>query len=224
MENTITLSAADRATQGKGPAREMRRNGQIPAVIYGKGREPQSLAILRKDFEKIQARLKGEVGATVFDISLGDKNVTALVREVQRHPTRLTVMHVDFYEIHAGEKITLEVPLRLIGVPDGVKNGGGTLDQTVREIEVEVLPRFIPDHLELDVSGLRVGDAFHVSDIVADNFTILTDLEATVCSVIPPRVEETVAGAEDELEGVGGVEPELIRKTKAEEDGEESGS
>jgi large subunit ribosomal protein L25 len=222
MENSIVINAENRATKGKGPAREMRRNEQIPAVIYGKGREPQSLSIIRGEFDKIVKTLHGEVKSTVFDLTVDGKATTALIREVQKHPTKLTPLHIDFYEIHAGVKIHLDVPLRLVGTPEGVKNGGGVLDQTVRELQVEVFPRHIPDHIEIDVTALDLNDSLHISDIVAENVEILNDPKATICSVIPPRVEEEepVEGAED---AAAGAEPEIIGKPKDEE-GDESGS
>lgn len=221
MENTIKIDAESRTTKGKGPAREMRRNDRIPAVIYGKGRDPQSLSVARTDFDKIVASLHGEVRSTVFDLRIGGKTTTALIREVQKHPTKLNIMHLDFYEIHAGEKIHLAVPLKLVGIPDGVRNGGGVLEQVLRELQVEVLPRHIPDHLELDVTELGLNKSLHVGDVKAENAEILNDLDATVCSVIPPRVEEQ----EDvgEAEEIGEIEPEVIGKPKDEEEGDESG-
>lgn len=219
MDNTVTLTAQTRETRGKGPARQMRRDGEIPAVIYGKGREPQALTIARGAFDKILSDLRGEIKSTVFGLEVDGKATNALVREVQRHPSKLTVLHVDFYEIHAGEKITLDVPVILVGTPEGVRNGGGTLDQTIREVQVEVLPRHIPDHIDLDVNELGLGKSLHVSDIKVENMEILHDMDATVCSVIPPRVEAE-PGEEEEGE-VEGEEPELIRKPK-EDEGEAS--
>ena len=139
---------------------------------------------------------------------------------MQKHPTKLNIMHLDFYEIHAGEKITLHVPLKLIGIPEGVRNGGGVLEQVIRGLEVEVLPRYIPDHLELDVTDLELNRSLHVSDITAENVEILNDVGATICSVIPPRVEETEP--DDELEEIGEIEPEVIGKPKDDEEGDES--
>jgi large subunit ribosomal protein L25 len=218
MENT-SINAEERATRGKGAARQMRRDGRIPAVVYGKGREPQALSINGQEFHKILVDLKGEIKSTVFDLQVGKKTATALVRELQRHPTKLSVQHVDFYEIHAGEKIHLEVPVHLTGIADGVRNGGGVLDQGIREILVEVLPRHIPDHFELDVTDLAVGKSLQVGDIPVENATVLTDLDTTVCSVIPPRIEEEEEEEEEGIEELGEMEePELIRKPKAEEE------
>ncbi len=221
MENSIKITAASRTTTGKGPAREMRRNANIPAVIYGKGRDPQSLAIGRSDFDKVVSTLHGEVKSTVFDLIVDGKSTTALIREVQKHPTKLTVQHVDFYEVHAGEKIHLDVPLKLIGIPEGVRNSGGVLDHVLREVEVEVLPRHVPDHLELDVTHLELNDSMHVSDIKAENVEILTDMGATICSVIPPRVE-TEEEVGEEIDAAD-AEPEIIGRPKDDEAEESEG-
>jgi large subunit ribosomal protein L25 len=143
--------------------------------------------------------------------------VTALVREIQRHPFRAKILHVDFLEIHAGERITLQLAVHLTGSPDGVRNGGGVLDQALREITIRVLPKDIPDRLDVDVTDLKVGQSLHVSDLQIPNVEILTDPTNTICSVVAPKIEaEPVAGeAEAEV-----AEPELIRKPKAEDEEE----
>jgi large subunit ribosomal protein L25 len=123
-------------------------------------------------------------------------------------------------EIRAGESLTVRVPIRLEGSPDGVRNQGGVLDQVLREVEIRVLPRNIPEFVELEVTELSVGQSMHVSDLVMADAEILDDPDATICSVVAPRVEaEPVAVAEEEEEEA--LEPELIRKPKAE--GEEEG-
>ena len=155
--------------------------------------------------------------ATVIELDVEGDAVQTLIREVQRHPTKESVTHVDFYEILAGEVITVDVPLRLIGSPEGVRNVGGVLEQFLREIQIEVLPKHIPDHVELDTTNLGVSHSLHVSDLEIPNAKILDDPGATVCTVVPPRVEEEpVVGEVLEEEAA---EPELIRKEK--EAGEE---
>lgn len=216
MAQTITLGAERRPGTGKGAARQLRLGGRIPAIIYGHGREPEVLSVSAAEFER--ALIGRDAESTVIDLAIGDASVKALIREVQRHPVLPTIMHVDFYEIHAGEKVSLEVPIHLIGSPDGVRNGGGVLDQVLREVEILVLPTDIPDRLDVDVTALRIGQSLHVSDLSIPNAEVLTDPEATVCTVVAPRVEEepVVAAVAEEV-----VEPELIRKPK--EEGEEEG-
>jgi large subunit ribosomal protein L25 len=218
MAQTITLKAERRANIGTGAARQLRRQGQIPAVIYGHGREPECLAIETAELEKV---LAGIAGSTVIELKTGSKKQRALIREVQRHPTRPDILHIDFLEVHAGEKLTVKSPIRLVGSPEGVRNQGGVLDQITRELEIRVLPKDMPEFVEVDVTELTVAHSVHVRDIVVPNAEILDDPEATVCTVVPPRVEiEPVAVAEEEEEEL--LEPELIRKAKAEEEAEET--
>ncbi|MCH9015676.1 MAG: 50S ribosomal protein L25 [Gemmatimonadetes bacterium] len=221
MTQNIRVGAERRSTAGKGAARELRRNGRLPAIIYGHGRNPESLSISEPEFTKVVASLHGDVKSTLFDLEFEGNTVTAVIRELQRHPSRLNVLHVDFMEIHAGEEITLDIPIHLVGIPDGVRNAGGVLDQVLREISISVLPKDISEHVDLDVTDLTVGSSLHVSDISIPNATILTDGGKSVCSVVPPRVEaeEEVVVSEEEPTDE---EPELIRKLKPEDTEEES--
>ncbi len=219
MTQNVTVVAERRLTKGKGAAREMRRNGKLPAVIYGRGREPESLAISYPVFEKEIIALHGDIKSTLFNIDIEGTKVTALIRELQRHPSRLNILHVDFYEIHAGEKITLAVPIHLVGAPEGVRSAGGVLDQILREIQILVLPKDIPEHVDLDTTELGVGHSLRVRDISIPEAIVLTDSDKTVCTVVPPRIE--VEEVEEAVEEVEGEEPELIRKPPAEGEEEE---
>ncbi len=220
MTQTHTIAAEPRTPGGKGAARSTRRDGRIPAVIYGSGREPEPLMVSSVDFEKLLKTVTGS--STVIELEVGGEKVQTLIREIQRHPTRKRVTHIDFYEIHAGEAITVGVPLHLVGNPEGVRNAGGVLEQFLREVEVEVLPKDIPEVVDVDVTDLSVGGSLHLSDIEIPNARILADPSTTICTVVPPRVEEEPVVAEvEELEE--GVEPELIRKPKDEEEAEDTG-
>ena len=215
---TANLSASSRKGVGKGTSRDLRRNGQIPAIIYGHAREPQPLAIPGRDFGKLLQHFAAE--STVVELSVDGKMSRTLIREIQRHPFRDEILHVDFQELVAGEAVTVRVPLRLVGTPEGVRTNGGVLDQIMRELEIEVDPANIPAHIDHDVTAVLIGHPIHVRDIVLPaGVTVLDDLDATVCVVSIPKVavEETapVEGAE------GAAEPELIRKAK--EEGEEEG-
>ena len=217
MAHTVQLAAEKRTANGKGAARQMRAQGRIPAVIYGSGREPESLSLSRAEFDKVLAA--GAHETTIFDLTMDGTQTTALVREVQRHPFKKEVLHVDFLEIHAGELLTVAVPIRLLGIPDGVRNMGGTLDQVLREIEIRVLPKDIPDTVELDVTALKVHDSLHVSDLNIPNAEILEDEDATICTVSAARVEEEAKPGEEED---ATAEPEVIGKAKdAEGEGDE---
>jgi len=218
MVQTNVLNAEKRNETGKGIARALRRNDEVPAVIYGHGRAPEALKVSRAELDKVLA-VAG--ASTVIELKLGSKKVKTLVREVQRHPTRLDVLHVDFLEIHAGEKLTVRAPIRLVGSPEGVRSQGGVLDQVLRDVEIRVLPSNLPEFIELDVTSLTVGHSLHVSDISVPDAEILDDPDSTVCTVVPPRVEvEPVVVLEEEEEEA--LEPELIRKPRAEEEAEEA--
>jgi large subunit ribosomal protein L25 len=216
MATIVSLAAQRRESTGKGAARQSRFQKKVPAVIYGHGRETQSLTVDSKLLE--QALTGVEPESTLIELTVDGKKTRALIREIQRHPIRPDIIHVDFYEIHADEKVTLKVPVHLTGTPDGVRNAGGVLDQVTREVEIEVLPEHIPDRVEIDVTALLIGHSVHVRDLQIPNATILTLADLTIATVVPPRAEEEIAPA---AEAVGEpAEPELIRKVR-EEEGEE---
>src|SRR5439155_1577555 len=168
MAQTISLAASPRQATGKGGARQARFRGKVPAVIYGHGRDTQSLELEAKALEKALTGI--EPASTIIELAVeGKAAVKTLIREIQRHPIRPDIIHVDFYEIHATEKVKLKVPVHLVGNPDGVRNAGGVLDQVTREVEIEVLPENIPDRVELDPIGDVLGqdlDLHLASDLV----------------------------------------------------------
>src|SRR5712671_3663304 len=217
MAQIVSLAASPRSATGKGAARQARFRGRVPAVIYGHGRDTLPLEVDAKALEKALTGV--EPASTIIELSVDGKKTRALIREIQRHPIRPDIIHVDFYEIHSGEKITLKVPVHLVGTADGVRNGGGVLDQVTREVEIEVLPEHIPDRVELDVTALKIGDSIHVRDLTIANAAILTGADLTIAVVVPPRAEEVAAPAADATTEVA--EPELIRKVREDEEGEE---
>src|SRR5712692_11415452 len=216
MAQIVSLAASPRTETGKGAARQARFRGHIPAVIYGHGRDSQPLLV---DAAALEKALTGvEPASTIIELALDGKTLKTLIREIQRHPIRPDIIHVDFYEIHAEEKVTLKVPVHLVGNPDGVRNAGGVLDQVTREVEIEVLPADIPDRVELDVNALKIGDSLHVRELNIPNATILTLADLTIATVVPPRAEEVVAPAPEAATEVA--EPELIRKVREGEEEE----
>jgi len=236
MAQTVQLSAEKRSTKGKGASREMRRGGKVPAVIYGRGREPAQLTVDGVALGRLLEKIVPE--STIVELTVDGKPVKTLIREVQRHPVRPGIVHVDFYEIRAGQKIRVAVPIHCVGIPDGVRNQGGTLDQVIRNVEIEVLPDDIPEHVELDVTALTIGKSLHISDLSIPKAQILMDAALTVATVVAPRIEEVAAPAAAAVEGapvegaegavpaaaapgaapvagaVEPAEPELIRKRK----------
>src|SRR5919108_2424618 len=219
MAQTVSLSASPRQASGKGAARQARFRGKVPAVIYGHGRDTQPLELEAKALEKALTGI--EPASTIIELAVdGKAAVKTLIREIQRHPLRPDIIHVDFYEIHAAEKVKLKAPVHLVGSPDGVRNAGGVLDQVTREVEIEVLPENIPDRVELDVTALKIGDSLHTRDLSIANAVILTGADLTIATVVPPRAEEVAAPTPEAATEVA--EPELIRKVREgeEEEGE----
>jgi large subunit ribosomal protein L25 len=216
---TATLSAEMRTDGGKGVARKLRAAGRVPGIIYGHGREPQSLSLVARDLDKLLSHIAA--GSTVIELSLGKATTKTLIREIQRHPFKKQILHVDFMELVAGEKVIVDIPLVFVGIPEGVRLSGALLEQIVHSIEVNVDPSSIPNHIDVDVTNLAMGHSLHVRDLVLpEGLEVLTDEDTTICAVIAPRavVEETAAAAvEGEAAAAG--EPELIRKAKEDEEG-----
>lgn len=212
---TVQLSASPRDTVGKGAARALRSAGKIPAVIYGHAREPQSLAIPTREFEKLLERVSAE--STVIELDVGGAVARTLIREIQRHPFKRQILHIDFQELVAGEKVTVSVPIVLVGTPEGVRLSAGIMSQVLSELSILVDPVNIPRRIEADVTHLTIGHSLHVSDLTApDGVEILDEPESTVAVVSAPKAVEEVAPVAEPAEGEA--EPELIRKTKEEEE------
>jgi large subunit ribosomal protein L25 len=221
---TVSLSANARDGKGKGAARSLRSQGQVPAVIYGHGRDPQALALNARDLDKMLSHIQAE--STVIEVTVGGQTAKTLIREIQRHPIKRQILHVDFQALVAGEKVTVSIPIVLLGIPEGVRLEGGVLDQTLREIEIEVDPSNIPDHVEYDITNMVIGDSVHISDLkVPEGVEVIDDPETSVAVLAAPRavIEETPAVAEA-VEGEAGAvaEPEVIGRGK--EDEEEEGA
>lgn len=208
---TASLSATARTTSGKGAARTLRREGQVPAVIYGHSREPQSLAINARELARLLERV---TAATVIEMAIDGKASRALIREIQRHPVKRTVLHVDFQELVAGEKVTVDVPLVYRGTPAGVREGG-ILDQILHALTISADPTNIPAHIDVDVSGLAIGHPLHVRDLTLPaNIDVLDAPDATIAVVSAPKTATEIAPEESSATA----EPELIRKPKPEEE------
>jgi large subunit ribosomal protein L25 len=194
-----TLSAESREGVGKGVTRKLRAAGRIPGVVYGKRREPQSIHLDPTALEKL---LRGSGGLnTLIDLSVGDRTDTVLVKELQRHPVRGAFWHVDFYQVDLAQRITVDIPLHFVGKARGVEFGG-ILDHPLREIEVQCLPRAIPQFVEVDVSALEVGDSIHVSDLqLPEGVEVMTDGQLPVASVVLPAAEVEETPTETLVEG-----------------------
>lgn len=206
-----TLTAQPREGRGKNAARALRRSGRIPAVVYGHGEDTRALSIDSFELERLLSSISAE--NTVIDLQVeGGAGSPALIREVQYHPYKQVVLHIDLYQVHAGERLSLEIPVRLLGNPIGVREQGGVLDQVLYDLEIECLPQDIPESAEIDVSGLEIGDSIRVHDLSIPNVEIQNDGDLPICSITSPTVAalpaEPTAG-----EGLAAeLEPELIRE------------
>jgi large subunit ribosomal protein L25 len=215
---TLALKSERRSDAGKGVARKLRMTGRIPAVYYGRGEAPISLIVSLKELEEV---IHSAAGSNVIvDLRVGgdaSPERKALIREIQRDPVGGTILHLDLQHISLTERIIVEVPIVLLGTPTGVKDGGGILEHLLREVEVECLPNDIPSRLEVDVSGLSIGDSLHVSDLKAERVTIKTDATRAIAAVVPPTILEEVKPAEEAVVA----EPELVKEKKDEDSEEE---
>jgi large subunit ribosomal protein L25 len=217
MASDAKLKASPRADTGKNSARKMRATGRVPAVVYGHGEQTRMLSVDAHELELLFKRVHWE--NTIIHLTIAGErgDVRALVREVQAHPYRGTVLHVDFQQIHAGEKVTVQVPIRLIGTPPGVKLGG-ILMNTITDLEVRCLADRIPEVIEVDVSNLAIGDSVHLREItLPEGVEAQIDAERSICSVAPPAVAPV---AEAPAEEAPPSEPEVIRRGREEAEAE----
>jgi large subunit ribosomal protein L25 len=202
MADQVTLTAEPRASRGRGEARRLRRTGRIPAVAYGAGLDATPVSV---DGLELYHALRTDAGLNAL-IRLhidGDVYLT-LARELQRHPVRREIMHVDFVAVDRARKVTVDVPIHLEGHAPGADEGG-VIDQVLFTAEVEVLPLNVPDQLKLDISGMQIGDVQRLEDLpLPEGVTLLEDPESTIVSVSAPMMDVTEAEAvEEQAEGQG---------------------
>lgn len=216
MARTVTITARTRDETGKGAARTSRRGGRVPGILYGHGEESVALSVDANELHRLVHSISVE--NTIVDLEMEGEPYKVLIRELQRHPVRDEFLHIDFFHVAMDEKIHVEIPVVLTGVPTGVKNKGGVLDHQLRELEVYCLPGNIPEKVEIDVSALDIGDSIHVGDVELPDVEVLTDLERSVVAVLAPTVIEVEEEEEPEDELL---EPELIGRGKEDEEGDE---
>jgi large subunit ribosomal protein L25 len=216
----ISLKGEARNDLGKGGARKARAAGQIPCVVYGHGETPVPVNIGARDFEVAMRHHHG--GNAIVNLAVSDRAFTALIRDVQYDPLTHGILHLDFQQISLTETVEVKVAVHLIGLPIGVKEGGGVLELIMREIPVQCLPTAIPASLDVDVSHLIVGQSVHVSDLKAPDVTVLADAHLTVATVVAPTVVEEKPAEEVVAAEGAAAEPEVITKGKKEE-GDEKG-
>lgn len=225
----VTLKVHARTDTGKGVARKLRANGKLPAVIYGHREDPMPIELEQHNLSATMRQAEGEKLLINLNVDGKDSGKKALIKDIQRDPVSGKILHIDFQHISMDEKIKIEVPIKLEGTADGVKNFGGIMSWNIRKIMVQCLPIDIPDKITLDVTEMKIHDSIHVKDIVVKNYEIMDDPEETIVSVIPPTIIKETAAAEG-VEGEEGeeapeaapeqeeaAEPEVISEKKAEE-------
>lgn len=205
----ITLVAETGRNSGTRNSRRLRREDKLPAVVYGLGADPVAVAVPEREVQRI---LTGESGAnTLINLEIEGDRQLVFARQVQRHPVRGTLIHVDFVRVRRDTAVTAEVPIHAVGEPEGVKDGG-LLEQVLFTLSVEAKPDEIPTSIEVDVSGLAIGAQIRVGDLaIPPGATTDQDLEALVVHVTAPRglasAEEEAAAAEAAEAAVGGAAP-----------------
>jgi len=213
----VVISAEKRTDTGKSYTRKLRSSGKVPGIMYGADADPATVTFDAKELARL---LRHDHSIITVKVD-GEEDQMAVIKSIQNHPLKGNVLHVDFMRVVAGQEITVTVPIHIVGVAIGTKTGG-VFSTVKNELQVSVLPRYMPDNVEVDCSALEIGDAIRVKDIALENVTILDDEEDLICNVILPRKEEEVEEAEELLEEGEEMEPEVI--TARGDDEEESES
>jgi large subunit ribosomal protein L25 len=226
----IVLSVGKREGTGKESSHRLRSNGFIPGIVYGPETDSLSVSINHRELIGL-IRREGRTNMLI-DLKLEGENNgrKVVIREIQSDPVSGEFRHVDFYQVSMKRKLNTMIKVNLTGIPDGVKNAGGILQQVRREIEVLCLPSNIPEGVDIDVSELNIGDSIHIGDLEIDKVDIITEKRLTIATVVPPTVikaaateaeAEAEAEVEGEAEGEAAPEGEAAEGEKAEEKKEE---
>ena len=204
----IEITAEIRADSGRGVLSQMRRGGSIPCVVYGKGIDALSLIVNEKDVRELIANASsGKLITLKIKREKRSHRWPVLIKEVQRHPTKNNVLHIDFHKIELDEEVTINVPVVITGEAARERDGG-IVQLVLKDLEIQCLPTEIPERIEADVSELKIGDVIKVENINTDeNITVLTSRDEVVVSVVLPTAREEVAEPEDTDS-----EPELVRE------------
>jgi len=197
------LDASVREKTGKGVARKLRADGQIPSIIYGPEIQPVPLAINAHEFKKLLIKAKGE--RILFTLNLqnygSSEQRLALIKELQRHPVNDSIRHVDFYEVAMDRELHIEVPVKLVGKARGVEVEKGVLEIKRRTLEVACLPTNIPDEIEVDVTDLGLGEAIHIGDVTPpEGVRIVDPPRLTIVTIVGSGVSSTEEEAEEEAD------------------------
>jgi len=232
MDN-IHLKSNIRRETGKKTGHRMRRQGMVPGILYGHGEQPVPLEMKEHDVWEVLHKAKTKNLIVDLDLEGVDlSNVVTLVRDVQQHPVTGEVLHIDFLRVYKDEMINVDVPVKVLGIARGVKEEGGILYHSIRNVRVNSKPTEIPEAIEIDVRDLGIGDSIHVSDILADypDIEFVSEAEITLAHVSAPKELELPEEEEEEVlegeeaEGEEGEEAEEGAEDEGEEGEEEEGS
>jgi large subunit ribosomal protein L25 len=225
MRPDFDLIADLRDDQGKGASRRLRRQGKVPAILYGGGRPPRALAF---DHNKVLQQLDHEAFySSILTIKVGDKTQAAILKDVQRHPARRQILHMDMQRIVETEKIRMNVPLHYVGdqVAPGVKLSGGSVSKLMTDVEISCLPRDLPEYLEVDISHMELDDMLYLSDIKLPEGVEILELqhgEEHDQAIVSVHVLRTASAEEEERPAAEGEAGEAGEEAKGEETGGES--
>lgn len=214
MAKQQTVSAQPRTGVGRSAVNKLKQQGLVPAVVYGGHDKPQPLQVNARDISNLLSHATSEHILVDLQIADGGQTVNrlALIQEVQHDPIKGSVLHVDFHAVRADEKIHAQIPVETLGEPSGVKNFGGILEIALHSIEVECLPKDLPEIIRIDVSALNVGEAIHVKDItLPEGVHTRHDGDLTVVRVAAPKVEAEPTPAAEAAAAAG---PEVIKEKK----------
>lgn len=213
---SLTIKAEKRDAGGKNVARRIRREGNVPAILYGPDVENVPLALSKRDIFDI---LKTETGAnTIFQVAFEKDKLEVMIKDYQQDVTTDELLHVDLFRISMEQEIRVSVPIVLTGDAVGVKAEGGFVESATREVEVECLPKDIPENIEVDISALHLNQSLKIEDLApVEGVKVLSDPQAMIVLIKAPSVEEVVEEVPEEEEIMAeGEQPEVIKKEKAE--------
>jgi large subunit ribosomal protein L25 len=198
MAQQVKLRAQKRTVVGRNAVKKIKKEGLVPGIVYGSQSEPMPLQVEARDLTNVLAHASSEHVLVELEIADGNQstNRLALIQEVQHHPLRRELLHVDFHAVSTTEKIISAVPIEAFGEALGVRTFGGLLEYSLRTLEVECFPQDLPDIVRIDVTNLNIGESLHVRDIpLPPGVEAITDGDLTVASVVASRVGEEVAEA-----------------------------
>lgn len=204
----VVLNANERKTISKAAVNSIRNSGRVPGIYYTKNVEPIAVDVAENAIKPLVFTAETHLISLRVD---GRGEFDCVVKDVQFDPVTDKIIHFDLLGLTSNEKFQLEVPVQFVGAPVGIKEGG-VLQQSLHKLEIECLPADIPQHLEVNITNLRLGETIHVRDLKFEKITILTEEDAAIASVTHPRAEK------EAVPGEAAAEPEVISKGKAEEE------